>query len=212
MDLGRRGKRGRMEFSARTVCSPCPAGMACRGAGLSRCVVARDGGAGTADVACAVDVDRRVGARGGVVAVARAARKAGVSTLCPSTSWVGDWWTKTGETIVRDASQVAAGDRLSVRLARGSLEVIVDKTQEHVTGTARLKLYKGNVIVAGRSSPYSLYREDFATFGKEDVYDQSDAEGFITLFGLPMKVHALLDIAAGGARFKEPDYSQFKRD
>jgi argininosuccinate synthase len=82
----------------------------------------------------------------------------------------------------------------------------------NVTGTAKLKLYKGNVIVAGRSSRYSLYREDFATFGKEDVYDQSDAEGFITLFGLPLKVHAMLDIAARGRRFKEPDYSIFKRD
>jgi argininosuccinate synthase len=95
---------------------------------------------------------------------------------------------------------------------RASLQAFIDQTQLHVTGTARLKLYKGNVIVAGRSSPFTLYREDFATFGKEDVYDQSDAEGFITLFGLPLKVHGLLDIAAGGARFKEPDYSIFKRD
>jgi argininosuccinate synthase len=95
---------------------------------------------------------------------------------------------------------------------RASLEAFIDQTQLHVNGTSRLKLYKGNVIVAGRSSPQSLYREDFATFGKEDVYDQSDAEGFITLFGLPMKVNALLDIAAGGLRFKEPDYSKFKRD
>ena len=95
---------------------------------------------------------------------------------------------------------------------RASLQAFIDQTQLHVTGTASLKLYKGNIIVAGRSSPFSLYREDFATFGKEDVYDQSDAEGFITLFGLPMKVHAMLDIAAGGWRFKEPDYSIFKRD
>jgi argininosuccinate synthase len=96
---------------------------------------------------------------------------------------------------------------------RAALEAFIDQTQLHVNGTARLKLYKGNVIVAGRSSPQSLYREDYATFGKEDVYDQSDAEGFITLFGLPMKVNALLAAgAAGGLRFKEPDYSKFKRD
>jgi argininosuccinate synthase len=94
---------------------------------------------------------------------------------------------------------------------RTALQAFIDQTQLHVTGSVRLKLYKGNVIVAGRTSPYSLYREDFATFGKEDVYDQSDAEGFITLFGLPMKVNALLDIA-GTKRYKEPDYSRFKRD
>lgn len=95
---------------------------------------------------------------------------------------------------------------------RVALQAFMDQTQLHVTGTVRLKMYKGNVIVAGRSSPYSLYREDFATFGKEDVYDQSDAVGFITLFGLPMKVSALLDIAGGARHFKEPDYSKFKRD
>ncbi len=94
---------------------------------------------------------------------------------------------------------------------RVALQAFIDQTQLHVSGTVRLKLYKGNVIVAGRASPYSLYREDFATFGKEDVYDQSDAEGFITLFGLPMKVNALLDIA-GSKRYLAPDYSKFKRD
>jgi len=94
---------------------------------------------------------------------------------------------------------------------RVALQAFIDQTQLHVSGMVRLKLYKGNIIVAGRSSPYSLYREDFATFGKEDVYDQSDAEGFITLFGLPMKVAALLG-TAGANHFKEPDYSKFKRD
>jgi argininosuccinate synthase len=94
---------------------------------------------------------------------------------------------------------------------RVALQAFIDQTQLHVSGLVRLKLYKGNVIVAGRSSPFSLYREDFATFGKEDVYDQSDAEGFITLFGLPMKVNALLGIS-GTNHFKAPDYSKFKRD
>jgi argininosuccinate synthase len=96
---------------------------------------------------------------------------------------------------------------------REALDAFVDVTQEPVSGTVKLKLYKGNIIVAGRWSDNSLYREDFATFGKEDVYDQSDAEGFITLFGLPMKVHAMMDIAAKGkTRYREPDYSKFKRD
>ena len=96
-------------------------------------------------------------------------------------------------------------------LLRVSLQAFIDQTQLRVSGNVRLKLYKGNVITAGRTSPYSLYREDLATFGKEDVYDQSDAAGFITLFGLPMKVNALIDIAAGH-RYKAPDYSKFKRD
>ncbi|MCB0167847.1 MAG: argininosuccinate synthase, partial [Anaerolineae bacterium] len=89
----------------------------------------------------------------------------------------------------------------------------VDVTQEHVTGTARLKLYKGNVTLVGRRSPYSLYREDFATFGEEDVYNQADAEGFIKLFGLPLKVNAMLGLeGARRGRHEEPDYSKFKRD
>ena len=96
---------------------------------------------------------------------------------------------------------------------REALDVFIDKTQTHVSGAVRLKLYKGSVIPIGRRSPFSLYREDFATFGQEDVYDQSDAEGFITLFGLPLKVRAMMDVAEGGrSRYAEPDYSQFKRD
>lgn len=96
---------------------------------------------------------------------------------------------------------------------REALDAFVNVTQRHVSGTVKLKLYKGNIITAGRWSENSLYREDFATFGKEDVYDQSDAEGFITLFGLQMKVNAMLDVAAKGqTRYREPDYSKFKRD
>ncbi len=75
---------------------------------------------------------------------------------------------------------------------REALAAFVAKTQEPVTGTVRLKLYKGNCTVVGRKSPYSLYREEFATFGQDDVYDQSDAQGFINLFGLPLKVRALV--------------------
>ena len=76
----------------------------------------------------------------------------------------------------------------------------------------RLKLYKGNIIVAGRQSPYSLYREDFATFGQEDVYNQTDAEGFIRLYGLPLKVRALNGLPVSGLKMPQPDYSRFKRD
>jgi len=73
------------------------------------------------------------------------------------------------------------------------LSSFVDKTQENVTGTVRLQLYKGNIIPAGTTSPYSLHDEDLSTFGQDEIYNQSDAEGFINLFGLPLKVKALMD-------------------
>ena len=76
---------------------------------------------------------------------------------------------------------------------REALSAFVDKTQENVSGDVRLKIYKGNVINAGIRSEHSLYSEEIATFGEEDVYNQHDAEGFINLFGLPVKVKALLD-------------------
>jgi argininosuccinate synthase len=96
---------------------------------------------------------------------------------------------------------------------REAFDAFVDKTQRNMTGTVRIKLYKGSIITAGRRSPFSLYREDYATFGEEDVYDQQDAEGFIKLFGLPMKVEAMLDIeGARRGQYEEPDYSKFKRD
>ena len=73
---------------------------------------------------------------------------------------------------------------------REALSAFVDATQQTVTGTARIKLYKGNIIGAGVKSPYSLYDEDIATFGADEVYDQKDSAGFINLFGLPLKVRA----------------------
>jgi len=73
---------------------------------------------------------------------------------------------------------------------RESLSAFVDKTQETVTGTVRMKLYKGNCMPAGVKSEYSLYSEAIATFNKDEVYNQKDAEGFINLFGLPLKVRA----------------------
>jgi argininosuccinate synthase len=76
---------------------------------------------------------------------------------------------------------------------REALDAFVNVTQETVTGEVKLKLYKGNIINAGVKSPYTLYSEDFASFNKDDVYDQSDAKGFINLYGLPIMVKALLD-------------------
>lgn len=96
---------------------------------------------------------------------------------------------------------------------REAMQEMITFTQDTVTGWVKVKLYKGNIIVAGRHSQYSLYREDFATFGEEDVYDQKDAVGFIKLFGLQMKVQAMMDVSDGGkTRYAAPDYSKFKRD
>ena len=75
---------------------------------------------------------------------------------------------------------------------REALSAFVTTTQQHVTGEVRLKLYKGNVINAGVTSPFSLYSEEIATFGEEHVYNQKHSEGFITLFGLPVAVQAKL--------------------
>lgn len=76
---------------------------------------------------------------------------------------------------------------------REALAAFVDETQKTVSGTVRLKLYKGNIISAGSKSPHSLYSQEFVTFEHDDVYNQADATGFINLFGLPLKVRALVN-------------------
>ena len=110
------------------------------------------------------------------------------------------------ESICLDKMTMHEKQRLSVTFAelvyngqwftplREALTAFVDKTQEHVTGKVRLKLYKGNIIRAGMWSPWSLYSEDIATFGASD-YDQKDSAGFITLYGLPIKVQANVNAA-----------------
>lgn len=76
---------------------------------------------------------------------------------------------------------------------REALDAFVNKTQESVTGDVKLRIYKGNIMNAGITSPNSLYSEDIATFGEDHCYNQMDSQGFINLFGLPVKVKALLD-------------------
>ncbi len=110
------------------------------------------------------------------------------------------------ESITLDKMTLHEKQRLSVTFAelvyngqwftplREALSAFVDKTQEKVNGRVRLKLYKGNIIKAGISSPNSLYSEEIATFGASD-YDQKDSAGFITLYGLPIKVQAMVDAA-----------------
>lgn len=80
---------------------------------------------------------------------------------------------------------------------REALDAFVDSTQRTVTGTVKLRLYKGNIMSAGAKSPYSLYNQEYVTFEEDDVYNQADGTGFINLFGLPLKVWALMQQKTG---------------
>lgn len=107
------------------------------------------------------------------------------------------------EQLVLDRRTLALKDLLAPRYAdlvyegrwwsveREAMDALVDRTQERVTGSVRLRLYKGGWSVVSRQSPWSLYEERFVTFGEDDVYDQADAAGFIRLYGLPYRVAAL---------------------
>ena len=106
------------------------------------------------------------------------------------------------EQMVLDRRTLRLKDELALRYAdlvydgrwwtpeREALDALVTATQKNVTGTVRLKLFKGNVIVAGRESPFALYQPSYATFGKDNVYNQKDAEGFIRLYGLASRIAA----------------------
>ncbi|MCF0120511.1 MAG: argininosuccinate synthase, partial [Oscillospiraceae bacterium] len=108
------------------------------------------------------------------------------------------------ETITLDKETSHYKEQLSIKFAelvyngqwftplREALSAFVTSTQQNVTGKVRLKLYKGNIINAGVWSDYSLYNEELASFGESD-YDQTESAGFINLFGLPIKVKAVLD-------------------
>jgi len=126
------------------------------------------------------------------------------------------------EQIVLDRRTLAAKDLIAPRYAdlvyegrwwtteREAYDAFVSVTQERVSGSVTLRLYKGNVIVAGRASEHALYDERFVTFGEDDVYEQADAAGFIRLFALPARVRALKDAEAGttadtAAAKKEPE-------
>ena len=74
---------------------------------------------------------------------------------------------------------------------KDALDAFIDSTQDVVTGTVKIKLYKGNAVPIASKSEYSLFNAAFATFGEDDVYNQSDAEGFINLFSLPCKIRAI---------------------
>ena len=109
------------------------------------------------------------------------------------------------EQLVLDRRTLQLKDELALRYAdvvydgrwwtpeREALDAAVSSTQKRVTGTVRLKVFKGNVSVAGRESPFALYQPSYATFGKDNVYDQKDAAGFIRLYGLATRIAAGLD-------------------
>src|SRR5213595_485170 len=111
------------------------------------------------------------------------------------------------EQLVLDRRTLRLKDELALRYAdlvydgrwwtpeREALDALVSATQKNVTGTVTLKLFKGNVIVAGRESPYALYQPSYATFGKDNVYNQKDAEGFIRLYGLASRIGSGLEAA-----------------
>jgi len=111
------------------------------------------------------------------------------------------------EQLVLDRRTLRMKDDLALRYAdlvydgrwwtpeREALDALVTATQKHVTGSVKLKLFKGNVTVAGRESPFALYQPSYATFGKDNVYDQKDAAGFIHLYGLAIKIGAGLEAA-----------------
>jgi argininosuccinate synthase len=113
------------------------------------------------------------------------------------------------EQLVLDRRTLAAKDLIAPRYAdlvyegrwwateREAYDAFVNVTQERITGTVTLKLYKGNVIVAGRQSAHAIYDERFVTFGEDNVYQQSDAAGFIRLYGLSNRVRALKDAEMG---------------
>ncbi len=87
---------------------------------------------------------------------------------------------------------------------REAISAFVDKTQEEITGTVKMKLYKGNAIAAASKSIYSLYSEEYATFSADEVYNQYDAEGFINLFSLPLKIRAIQkEQREGGSKYKD---------
>ena len=120
------------------------------------------------------------------------------------------------EQLVLDRRTLAAKDLIAPRYAdlvyegrwwtteREAYDAFVSVTQERVTGSVTLRLYKGNVIIAGRASEYALYDERFVTFGEDHVYEQSDAGGFIRLFALPARVRALKDAELGMAVDSSP--------
>ena len=124
------------------------------------------------------------------------------------------------EMLVLDRRTLSAKDLIAPRYAdlvyegrwwtteREAYDAFVGKIMERVSGTVTLQLFKGSIAIAGRSSPFALYDERFVTFGEDNVYQQSDAAGFIRLYGLPLRVRALKDMERNGAAISEGERSE----
>jgi len=124
------------------------------------------------------------------------------------------------EMLVLDRRTLAAKDLIAPRYAdlvyegrwwtteREAYDAFVSKIMERVSGTVTLQLFKGSIVIAGRRSPFALYDERFVTFGEDNVYQQSDAAGFIRLYGLPLRVRALKDMERSGAAIAEGERSE----
>ncbi|MBX6330480.1 MAG: argininosuccinate synthase [Gemmatimonadaceae bacterium] len=124
------------------------------------------------------------------------------------------------EQLVLDRRTLAAKDLIAPRYAdlvyegrwwtteRLAYDAFVDATQQRLTGTVTLRLFKGTITVAGRASEQALYDERFVTFGEDDVYEQSDAAGFIRLYGLPLRVRALKDQALAAQGVEVPEAAE----
>ena len=115
----------------------------------------------------------------------------GLAEFFPLGAYVGEATVKeeTIETILKYAEMIYEGKWFTP--LREAIQAFVTSTQEYMTGEVKFKLYKGNIIKAGTTSPYTLYNESLASFTTGDLYDHHDADGFITLFGLPLKVRAM---------------------
>mgnify|MGYP000470420051 CR=1 FL=1 len=99
--------------------------------------------------------------------------------------------SRTEFCVIDTDGKVLASTFSDFEIQPADIQAFVESTQKYVTGEVKLKLYKGNIIKAGTTSPYSLYNESLASFTTGDMYDHHDADGFITLFGLPLKVRAM---------------------
>ena len=99
--------------------------------------------------------------------------------------------SRTEFCVIDTDGKVLASTFSDFEIQPADIQAFVESTQKYVTGEVKLKLYKGNIIKAGTTSPYSLYNESLASFTTGDLYDHHDADGFITLFGLPLKVRAM---------------------
>jgi argininosuccinate synthase len=121
-----------------------------------------------------------------------------------------DRQTMSFKTMVAQKYAELLYDGLWFSKLKDSLDGFIEKTQILMTGIVKLKLYKGSCQVVSTFSPYSLYSEEFVTFGEDDVYNQQDAEGFINLFTLPLKINAMMEDEKSLSKVTYQSYTPYK--